>query len=1674
MTQSPEPGQTPTPHRRHPIRRFLFNPITFTLGAITVAGVAGGVWWGRMFIYERLVPLVEENLSQTLKRPVNLGELERFTLNGLRLGASEIPATSTDPDRVTLEAVEVEFSLVRLLLTRTLHLNLTVIEPEAYLEQNAKGEWIPPVVQEEEEAGPIRTEIESLVLRGADVTLMPYPEPGKKRVPVRAVNLNGVVRFFDRNERITFDATGQTATGGKLELVGESLQTQNLVKLEVRFQNQLASEVDRLVKLPIDLPTGRLEGTLGVALNLREKQELPELNGTARFKDVTLVVPGVPLPLTNAQGGVQLRGSVVQLDNTTGRYGKVPFTAKGSLDLEDELNITARVNPTPLAAVTDTLNLTLPVPASGQVVADLKLTGTPQKAVLSGTGRLVGRSRVDRIDLRTASAQFSLNAANNTLTLSSIQATPVVGGQVTGSGQVKLGDRGGVVIDAQAVGIPGDAIARLYSGGNDLPFTVGPVAAQAQVFGPLDSIQTVVSWQAPSGTYPARGEVAITGGDIFLRDTLVNVGGGTITAQGNLSNNRWQAVVGASQIPLQQFSPDLRGQLSTVQPIVATGSADSFSPRNIRATGRVRLSQGVAVVTQPLNAAIRWNGDQLQIEEAVTDGFAAGAPGIRAAGTVGVQLEGEGAPAIGGLNLAVQTRDLDLATVPIALPNNLQLAGQADFVGQITGTLDTLRIAGTQGQNSVFLTNFALNGTEFESPLRGNLVYQLGQGLDLALRGRNDQIALVLDANNQPIAFTLQRGQAIARGRQQGNDLVIEEARNLPLSFLTALSGAGAAIPTVEGELNAENLRVNLAQQTLEGRVVINNPLIDPLSRILPPNANLYSIPLLGTIRGDRFVGDVRYRNGVFTLSQGELQQGVRRNGELVVTSRFCINAEVIPGSDPKLDASLALVGAQPCPDPGETPPYATGARLQDVLKTLQVADLDLSQPNTILQALIPPETDIDLDALEPNPVNFSNLPLDQQLRRIAEIQALQQQQRQEQEAALLPPLRTLTGTLGGKLEISGSLGSGIALESAFQGQNWQWGTGANAYRFNQVNFTIGEGSNFANGALTLLPLSLQFDEALVRLSGQIGGEQQSAQLRLDNVPIETIERLIPADLLAAVPIDIQGKLTNTIVTLSGTTQAPQAIGEINIVDATLNRETVQSAQGSFLFTEDRLDFGSQILIQGSQPVSIRGNVPVPLPFTIAEPDNDIRLSLDVKNEGLTVLNLFTPQVSWVGGNGEVRLNIGGTLTSPVATGFVELNNATLSVLALSSEPEERRLTGITGRATFEGGLIRVDGIQGQYRQRGQVFAQGVLPLSGGLGEGDSPLSVNLRDIPLNLRGLYEGGVDGDVQITGTALDPVIGGVVRLSNGQVLLADAATAGVSGGSGAGGGSGEAEEGFQIELDDLRLVLDDRIQVTLQPILNFVASGTLVVNGTLDELRPDGVIELRSGQVNLFSTQFVLERGYPQQAIFEPGQGLDPTLDVRLIASVPEVTRSRLPTDTLSSEVLDAPTTAADLGAVQTVRIQARVSGRASQLGDNLELTSSPARSEEEIISLLGGGFIATLGRGTDSTLGLANLAGSALLTNIQGAIGNVLGVSEFRLFPTIIPSDEARGESTLGLAAEVGVDITRSLSVSVLRVLTTNQPTQFGLRYRVNDNIRVRSFTDFSDNNGVVVEYETRF
>lgn len=1474
----------------------------------------------------------------------------------------------------------------------------------------------------------------------------------KPPVPLGLVSGNTqLVGSFNKPENIR--ATGSA----NLNVAGGRVAVTNVQATQQRFSAQVRAsgvQVGRLAEVPpqFRVPVSGNFTLSGPVKNLSAATIAGSGSGSLNVAGGTVRASNIQL--NNGRFTAQVRASGVQV----GRLAEVPpqfrvpvsgnFTVSGPLTnfstaaIQGSGSGTLNVAGGTVRATNIQLDegrFTAQVRASGVQVGRLAQVPSQLQGPLSGTFNLAGS--LDNLSASTIQGRGSgtLNVAGGTVTATKVQLDegrftarvqasgvqvgrfPQVPPQIRGplSGTFNLA---GSLDNLSASTIQGTGAGTLNIAGGtvratDVQLANGRFTAQVQAsgvqVGRLAQVPPQLRGSALAGAFNLSGDVNNVSAATIqgTGSGTLNVAGGTVRATSvQVADGRFQAIVEPTNVQLAAFSPDLQGRLGGR--LNVAGSLTELSPNAIQVSGQVNFSEGIALIDRPLTASINWNGQQqqLEIQQATANGFSA-------SGVVGVNLANQGLQAIRSLNLNVQAQNLNLQKLPVNLPNGVNVTGEADFAGTIAGTPTAPNVNG-----NVELRDFVAGGLAFESPLTGPVSAVPGQGVNLQLAGNTDQIQVALGTNYQPVSFNIKRGDAIASGSRQG-ELLLVNAEKFPIALirnLAPLPPTLAAQP-LSGELSGK-LTVNLNNYGVSGDIAIANPII-------------------GTLRGDSFTGTLQSSNGGITLTNGLFTQG---------ESQYAISAALNrTDRGPEFQATLNV----------------EKGKLQNVLTALQLFDLtDLNRGfNTPTYGEAADVTNV--------AAGLPEAPLQVQLRRLSEIQALLEQRQTEKDASPVPPLADAKGEFTGTLSVVGSLTSGISAEFDIQGQNWEWGP----YSANQV---IAEG-RFQNGVLTLLPLRFQSGDSFASFSGSLGGDAQSGQLQLQNIPVEQIEAVLSK--VTNVPpslVGITGFLNGT-ATLSGSLQNPQARGVVALTDATLNQTPVQSAQGSFSYNNARLNFSSNVLLaQADDPLTIQGSIPYKLPVASVQPDNnELTLNINVQNEGLALLNLFTGgQVSWVDGTGNVQLDVTGTINPQtnrpqqlVAKGSAIVNNATIQSTALPQP-----LTNVNSTVLFDFDNIRVESATAQFGG-GTITAGGTIPISQSRPQ-DNPLTVDIGELAINLKGLYRGRVQGDVEITGTALSPRIGGQLTVFNGEVSLAEQTAApdgnsGTEGTEGTASTAGESASNNRIQFNNLKLNLGRGVQIVRAPLLNFLAEGGLTLNGALGEIRPKGTIELKRGQVNLFTTQFRLDRSFDNTAEFVPGRGLDPVLNVQLAASVTEATQRRLPTDPLSAEITDVPI---GFGSVRTVRVQARAQGPASQLADNLELRSSPARSEAEIVALLGGSFVDTLGRG-DTTLGLVNLAGSVLLSNVQNIIGDALGLSEFRLYPTIISDDENRRDtSALGLSAEAGVDIGRNLSVSVAKELTTDQPFQYGLRYRFNEKLLLRGSTDFSGDTRAVMEYETRW
>lgn len=1591
---------------------------------LAAGGGAIGTW---LFVRDRLVPLVQTSLGNILNRPVEVGELQQFSLTGVRFGPSAIPPTATDPDQMTIQAIAVGFNPLQAILTRTVTFDITLIQPSATIVQSESGQWL----ETEITLGPpgfLTFEVGQVRLQGGTLTLVPQPvSPQLLPTPVVLSDLQAEASFQKRfsfpdgltdnaAQPLNFQVQGRTVSDGLLQAMGEvtlpGAGATPTYRVTAAVRALTVTDLSPLVTMPLQLQQGRIDGQVTIAS--QPDSRLPHLEGSVRLQNVVGTIEQVPQPVTLSRGQIWVKGSQLSFHKLEGKYGTVPVQVNGKLDLLGDYDLQAEIPAIAIATALKTAQVApLPVGIEGTAKATVTMTGPLQQPVIAGSIATTDLIRVDRVVFEQISGDFKLSGPH--LLLSALRAKPLVGGTIAGQGQVKLTDPQGMVLDLTAQDIPADTLARLY-GSPALPFNLGPMAAQIQVFGPLSQVQTVVNWQAPQATYPAQGALTIAGGVIRLQKALAQVGDGQLAAQAEIANGRWQAIVQGQQLPLAQLPPAngdwvlqgvLDGQIQLAGSLAAAGLATT------QATAQLQLPQGFAIrrprgvtqVAQPITAQLAWDGQQVLVQTV-------NAGQIQASGILQVDTRSAMTPSIANLtlNLVVDRYDLQnlQAWLPATLPVPVATTGWASFFGQLKGTPSQLALVG-----DLQLEQLVVNQWAFAPSLAGPIHFAPDRGLELTLKGDQDQIQLALTPDYRPSTFLIQRQDTHLAGTTLEDDTLRVTLANLPLGVFNFTPAAGIGLGAMTGSASGE-ATLNLRQWETTGTITIANPA-------------------LGYLQADAFQGEFRYVNGVASLQNGVLTEG---QTQVQVTAHFN------PAEQGPFQAHIHV------PD----------ARTQDLLRMLQWFEI-----SDIGRGLRPPDYGSGV-TVRPVPIDASQMSILAQMQRLAELQVLQEQQALDLAAQPLPPLIALDGRFHGDITIAGSLAAGPTIDFNFQGADWQWG-----------NYTVDEvlvQGKFADGVVSFLPIRLTADDALLTFTGQLGLAGQSGQFRAENIPVALLRPVI------TLPFDMTGQL-NVKAAIAGTLANPQARGEITLVDGTLNQAPIAKALGSFSYADARLDFGATMEVTGPDPIQMVGSIPYQLPFASTAPATEaIKLDLNVQDSGLALLNILSrSQLNLVAGQGKLNLQVRGTLSDPIATGTAALEQATITSPAL---PEP--ITAIHGSATFDRDRIRVEGIEGAFGG-GQILAKGVIPIAHPLPETDpdweNPVTVDLKRLKLKLQP-YEGDLTGQIRVTGSAFTPALEGDLTLADGQIRLVTPTESPLSTPEGTAMAAtptriGQPPPQSSIALNNLQITLGRNIQIVRQPLLNFVATGDLVINGNLTDIEPSGTIRLRSGQVNLFTTEFVLARGRENTATFSPEQGLDPYLDIRLITIVPEVTRTPIPTSTVP-EVTDAPATS--LGALRTIRVQAEVRGLASELADTsgntevLALTSTPPRNEAEIVGLLGGSFINSLAQGESSLL-LANLAGSALLTNIQSHIGNALGLTDFRLFPVMTPNRESRS-STLGLGAEIGIDLPGNLSISALRVLTNDQIGLFSLRYRINDELLFRGSTDLSGNSQALLEYEARF
>ena len=1486
-------------------------------------------------------------------------------------------------------------------------------------------------------------------------------------------------------------AQGTVTTNIKQALDNNQPLNISKMPLEFNFKARLPTEelVNPYYQVPAAYSIGNFNAIGEITGTINNPQgvinwNLPEAD-TAQIQNIS------------GTGKLLLKNDSLLVQDTTIKVGEGTAIATGKANLTNkkwQANLTANsLYLTPFLTQFNTAQLNLDRPISLQD-ADIELNGQLNNLALD---RIQGDADLNldvnggdiAVNSQFNSGDFQAKASTNNIPLDPFinnlsVPTTLTSGEVSTSGKVKQllelaqnpnldtlqADANlNLNVDGNSVAVDSQVDSGVIEGMvNTNQINLNQFAANLPVPASIQSSQT--SFSAELGQILAFGDNPNLSSVNANVDANLTVAEGTVKAIASLNNNQWQANVDAANISSALL-------------------LEKFASKNL-----------ASVELDSLNAQVNLNGD---INPVINNEVNIPIKVNRAAVGTGEQT----LSAKGNLTLSDITSKLDIANtnldlnakinfdrLPIdqfiakttknnqLLADSVNIAGKTEFNGQLQGK--KLISAPTKPGNlslvgDLQLLDFAFNNLKFDPVMAGKLNVEPETTIALNLKGEQDIIAasaVPCTAQNCrlpyiPTNLELRQGEdtdrpVIATGDRQG-DVFSLDINNFPLALLNLAPGKAAGIQGALAGKTTGEVNFNLYTFATNGEIAVAKPAV-------------------GYIEADEFTADFNYdpERKIAKVTTASLNLG--RSQYNVQNASLNLSSGAIAG---KLDIPEAYI--------------------QDALTAFRWFTIE-----DISDLFNTPDY-VSVDAVKPAPEKETvDKSIAKKLNQLRLVESKLQSIASAREAGGVPTKLDIRGKYTGDIVVDGTLDRP---EASFNvgGNGWQWqpqpesvsivpplGLIKEASRYISIPELLIKG-DLQGTEVDLETARIQLEDATLSASGKISPEQEDIDFKVTNLTLDTIGQFVE------IPVDAAGKI-DAAGTLVGSPTKPEIAGQLTFSEGAFNGNALPTKlAGNFDYDGAKLQFDT------SAPDSIKVNATIPYPIVPGKSD---RLSADVilEKEAFALLNPISQgYLTWVDGEGNAQLQANARLdlerTDPLydldANGVVNLEDARVGI----DTPFFRELFQGTGKITIDNQIVNVETLEGIFAAK-DVSISGKLPILRAVNNLEQPLTISFPEQgDIDIDKLYQGGIAGDIRITGAAIKPVIGGTVILEDGNVSIPETETPTTEEGiqiaknratqssnsTNTTGASQNSTSSFVTTLDNLQVKLKDfRLKQT--PLYNFKLMGELTLNGTVDRpenIKPKGTLTLTQADVNLFSSGFNLIRSRENTIAFTPEAGVfNPYLDIQLDTEVTEVENIRI-AESGANEISDP---LSEVGRSDLITVNLILDGETQEILPNLGGKATNCQTRSNNSALVNNNWYYTeeeLNQLTDcfNQLALANAGDRQLvnspaisLTSIparsQGEIINLFG-DQFLSFADQLENSSQEELFDLGVnqfviaplqrqafrtVDDFVVDAGKEVGLDYLRIL----PNLEGI-YEINEDSSVRSTYNYVFNE-VRLEYQLKF
>ncbi len=456
--------------------------------------------------------------------------------------------------------------------------------------------------------------------------------------------------------------------------------------------------------------------------------------------------------------------------------------------------------------------------------------------------------------------------------------------------------------------------------------------------------------------------------------------------------------------------------------------------------------------------------------------------------------------------------------------------------------------------------------------------------------------------------------------------------------------------------------------------------------------------------------------------------------------------------------------------------------------------------------------------------------------------------------------------------------------------------------------------------------------------------------------------------------------------------------------NSSIKNNKILFEKGIIEFNNSIFDIDFSLLLNDSEiPINIKGSIP------INKSDNlDLRL---IGNGNLIeLIDIFADEYFiFKEGDVNIRMILKGTLNKPLLNGFVVIKDSEIDFF-------NNILKDINSLIIFDFDSLEINNLKAQSEDYGEIFIKGSLPF---YSKNDSENEeINLITNRFNLKkDNFNFLIDSDIDLTGSFENPILGGSLYFNNGFINLNST-------------NQNNKKEKNLIRKNDkkdwpeLYWNNDKNIEIiSNETILNSVLLGEtlpnyldnlsfnnlklklgpdfklqyseiiqayldtkldLTINGDVGKnLNARGLIYLKKGRANLYTTPFKLDKNKDNYILFASRSGVVPFINFSLVSKVPD---SIIPINENNKDLnisgdLDEDATSSGYGAIgigntRLIKIEASYEGFLDQLSfedenKRIQLRSTPSYNRSQIIGLIGGNSANLINRAFISQLNNAD-------------------------------------------------------------------------------------------------------